>query len=410
MSRGPRGRLVAAGVVTASLAGAAAAQTVDTHGARTFVVGMPRGGARVDRVNLGRSGQCAEALPSSGLRIAWQTPFLGVSISHAPLVDGAGTTFVVGGQGDVVAISHDGTESWRASTGALQPGPAALASDGSVVFVDSNGEAVSVRQGHQRWRRRFGRADAAHPAPLPLEDGGVVVATSHELALLDADGNERARTALPEPATAPLIAAQGHVIVVAGSGTVYSWTLGGELLRVGSFGAPVDQGAALADDHTLLAVTSAHTHLTALDLTRGTATTRAVAAAGLWLGPPATSKGSAEMLWITQTSELVVFLDPSGAELRRAVVATRAPMLSPDGGPVAIVPPPRVPTIVDAAGTAAFVTTDGAGIVGGGAAEMVSDVCPAAGGGAAAGLAPLGRGAFVVACRAGSLVALSGQP
>jgi hypothetical protein len=402
-------RALGAAAIGLLLAGAAAAQTLETRHARTLVVGTPKGGARVDRVNRGRTGQSQDALPASSLRIEWQTAFLGMAIEQAPLVDPAGTTLVVGAQGDVVAIGRDGAEVWRASTNAPQPGPAALLSDGSVVFATGSGDAVAVRQGRLRWSARFGRADSAHPAPLPLEDGGVVVATGRDLAVLDADGNERARATLAEPATAPLISALGRVLVVASSGTVYAWGLGGEPARVGSFGSAVDQGAALVDDHTLVAVTSAHTHLTAVDIERGTTTTRAIAASGLWLGPPATQGGVAHLLALTQVSDLLVALDAAGSEVGRALLGTRPLLLGPDGGPAPLVAPPHAPPIVDAAGVTAFVTSQGAGVASGATVEFAADVCPAASNGAAAGLAPLGAGAFVVACRAGSLVALNGR-
>jgi hypothetical protein len=332
-----------------------------------------------------------------------------MGIDQAPLVDPAGTTLVVGAQGDVVAIGRDGGEVWRAATGAIQPGPAAVLAAGSGVFATGSGDAMAVQQGRLRWRSRFGRADSAHPAPLPLEDGGVVVATGRDLAVLDADGNARARAILPEPATAPLVSALGRVFIVSSSGTVYGWALGGEPARVGSFGSAVDQGAGLVDDHTLVAVTSAHTHLTVVDLVRGTTTTRAIAASGLWLGPPATQGGVAHMLAMTQTSDLLVGLDAAGSEVGRALVGTRPALLGPDGGPAPLVAPPHVPPIVDGAGVVAFTTSQGVGVVSGATVEFVADVCPAASNGTAAGLAPLGAGAFVLACRAGSLVALSGR-
>jgi hypothetical protein len=411
-------RLLLAGVAATSLAvwaGAATndarlamAQTVDTRSARTLVVGTPVGGSRVDRVNAGRTGQAHDPLPASEIRAEWQTPFLGVALEHAPLVDSAGTTYVVGAQGDVIAVGRDGTEAWRATSGATQPGPPALLSDGSVVLVGGAGDAVAVRQGRVRWRTRFGRPEGVRPAPLPLDDGGAVVATARDLAALDADGSERARATLPEPAATPLIAAMGGVVVVSSSGTVYLWSPGGEPTRAGSFGSPPDQGAALLDDHTLVAVTAGHTHLSSVDLARGTTETRAIASSGLWLGPPSTSRGGVTVLMLTQTAELLVTLDGRNTEVSRARLAARQPILGQDGGPIALVPPPHVPPLTDASGTVAFATSEGAGVVSGGAVESLADICPSASGGSVTGLAPLGPGAFVVACRAGSLVAVHG--
>jgi hypothetical protein len=215
---------------------------------------------------------------------------------------------------------------------------------------------------------------------------------------------------LPEPAAAPLVSALGRVMIVTASGAVYAWSVGGEPARVGSFGSPVDQGAALLDDHTLVAVTSGHTHLTTVDLARGTTATRSIASTGLWLGPPATSHGTTHLLELTQTSDLLVSLDGAGTVVSRALLSTRQPLLAADGGPIAIVAPPHVPPIVDSAGVVAFVTSQEIGTAAGAAVESLPDVCAAASNGAAAGLAPLGAGTFVVACRAGTVVAVSGRP
>jgi hypothetical protein len=203
----------------------------------------------------------------------------------------------------------------------------------------------------------------------------------------------------------PLVSALGRVVVVATSGTVYGWGMGGDPARIGSFGSPTDQGAAMVDDHTLVAITSGHTHLTAVDLARGTTTTRAIAATGVWLGPPVTAKGVAHFFALTQTSELVVGFDAAGSEARRAILTSHPALLGPDGGPVAIVVPPHVAPLVDPAGVVAFAGSEGAGIAAAAAVETVADICPAAGGGVSAGLAPLTPGMFVVACRAGSLAA-----
>jgi hypothetical protein len=251
----------------------ARAQPIDVQRARTLVVGAPAGHARTDRLDAARTGRTREALPSAGLRTEWRTS-LGELIEHPPLVDGNGVSYVVGARGEVSAVGPDGTERWHVTTGAMQSGPGTLLSDDTLVFVDAAGEAVAVREGAVRWRLRFGRSDAARPAPLPLADGGVVVATTQDLASLDAEGHERARTTLPEPTTLPLLSALGKVVAVGASGTVWTWTPGApEVTRCGAFGSPVADGAALADDHTLVAVNAAQTHLLAIDLAHPSAAT-----------------------------------------------------------------------------------------------------------------------------------------
>ena len=338
-------------------------------------------------------------------------------------MNAVGETLVVGTRGEVVAISPEGDERWRVSTGAMTPGPSALLSDGTLVFADAAGEAVAVRDGVVRWRVRFGRGDAVHPAPVPLDDGGVVVATTRDLAALDADGRERARVTLPEPAEAPLVAALGKIVAVATTGVVWAWTPGApEATRLGSFGGPVDEAAGQIDDHTLVAIASVNTHQTAVDLVRGTTTPRAALPVGLWRGPPALRGDAATMILLGPTTELAVTVDAAGAETMRVPVATRRIVLGADGGLPVLTAVPHTAPIVDAAGTLAFATTDGAvGVLAAGVLDVVPDACPpafssttrAVPAAPVAGLVPSGPGAFVAACRSGvllSLVAAGGGP
>jgi hypothetical protein len=402
----------------------ARAQPIDVQRARTLVVGTPGGRARTDRLDAARTGRVRESLPQAGLRTEWRSS-LGELIEHAPLVDAGGVSYVVGARGEVSAVGPDGTERWHVTTGAMQSGPSTLLSDDTLVFVDAAGEAVAVRDGSVRWRLRFGRGDAARPAPLPLADGGVVVATTQDLAVLDAEGHERARTTLLEPTTSPLLSALGKVVAIGASGTVWTWTPGApEATRGGAFGSPIADGAALADDHTLVAVSAAQTHLLAIDLAHPSAAmTRAVNPAGLLLGPPAMRGSTAHLLATTLTTDLAVAFDPSGSETLRTAIGNHPPPLAPDGGAAVLVAPPHTAPLVDADGTMAFATADGSiGVATAAGSELLSDACPAAPSaavlvGAASrlpslppvvGLAPLESGAFVAACASGTLVAIRG--
>jgi hypothetical protein len=394
----------------------ALAQDIDGQRPKTLVVGMPPGAVRMDRLDGARTGSTRETLPTTGLRTEWRYS-LGEPIEHAPLVDAAGLRYVVGVHGAVSSLGRDGSERWRAATGAMQPGPAALLSDDTLVFVDVAGEAVAVRTGAVRWRLRFGRSDAARPAPLPLLDGGVVVATTQDLALVDAEGHLRARVTLPEPTTSPLVAARGKVVAVAASGTVWTWTPGApEAARVASFGTPIADGAALADEHTLVAVSGGQTQLLAVDLDHpaATAQTRAVAPAGLLLGPPAMLRSAAYLLMTTPTADLAVAFDASGAELFRTALGVHPPPVAPDGGPGVLVASPRAAPLVDASGAVAFATADGAvGVATPAGSEVVTDTCPVLASmvgrvPAVVGLAPLQTDALLAACASGSVVALRG--
>jgi PQQ-like domain len=415
------GVLAAAGALAWAVAPSGArGQTLDVARPAVFTSGTPAAGARVPRVDAARTGFSRSPLPASQVHTMWHTS-VGLIVEQVPLVDEQGTIYVVGNRGEIVALAADGEERWRLTTGAAQPGPTALLADRTLVFVDGAGEALAVRDGAVQWRTRFGRGGTGRLPPVPLDDGGVVVGTSHELALLDATGHTRARTVLPEISNAPLVAALGKIVVVGASGAVWSWVPGApEPVRVGTFGAAIDGGAALADDHTAIAVIAGQPRLVALDLWTGTATLRSAAPAGVWLGPPALRAGGAYFVALSSTAELALAVDASGAELGRTLLTMHPPSLG-DAGAAPSAAPPHTAPLVDAAGTLAFATTDGSvGVVASLATatptlELVADACPVSAGPSrndapVAGLAPLPPGAFVAACTTGTVVAVGSGP
>jgi hypothetical protein len=432
--RGVIGWVTASAWLTSAMV-VARAQPIDVERPTTLVIGVPAG-SRTDRVDVARTGFSRAPLPAGGLHTEWRAA-TGALLEHAPVVDARGWAYVVGARGEAVAIARDGTERWRAPTGGTDPGPAALLSDDTLVFVDAAGDAIGVRQGAVRWRSHVGGPDSAPAGPLPLDDGGVVVTAAHDLALLDRDGGERARTRLPEPAAASLLWVAGRVVVVGASGAVWTWVPGAtEPLRVASFGAATAGGAALQGDHTLLAVVARQSTLAAVDLRAPDrpAVVRAVAPAGLWLGPPAVRGDTAIVAMLGPAGEVALALDAAGRELGGALLAGRPPPTRADAGAPAgtgLV----APLLVDAAGTLAFATfSGGVGVgalrPGGGASggspgapqgdgtlEVLGDACPSPGGVLAflsgappsvAGIAPLPSGSLVVACHSGTLVAIQG--
>jgi hypothetical protein len=398
------------------VAGVGRGQPFDPLRPQTVVVGLPSSGARVDRIDAARSGLSRTALPTSELQTSWRRS-LGFPIELAPLVDGEGGVFITGARGDVVALSSTGEERWRSLTFAQRPGPAALLSDGALVFADSTGQAWAVAGGIVRWHTFFGRPGTSHPAPLALEDGGVIVATSHEIAMLDASGQQRARTTLPEAVTGPLLSALGRVVFLTASGSVWTWAPGApEPARIGRFDASVDGGAVLADDHTLVGLTAGRTKLSAFDLVQGVCSVRATAMGGHWLGPPALHGTTTYMRFVSAGADSAVALDESGSEVGRALIGTHAPQPN-DGGPNGGVGMTS-PLLVDPFGTIAFATSTGSvGVVADlthpeAVVDLVANACPTSlegvgqGEGPVAGLAPLVSDALVVACRSGTVFAI----
>ena len=414
------------------------AQRIDPRRPASFVVGPPAGPSPMQRVDGRRSGMAKQALPGGALRVAWRKA-IGSSIDQPALAGAGGSIAVVTTRGDVIFLDEAGEEEAHVAVGAGSVGPAVMTSDGTVVFATSGGDVVGVRRtngalgykgalsykaAHQRPRfsTRIGGLwnNRAAPAPLALDDGGVVVASSSELVVLDAEGNVRARAALAEPVAAPLLASGDKVVAVGASGAVFGWTPGREPARLGSFGAPIDGGAAFADATTLLAVIETN-HLVELDVARGVRSTRAIAAQGLYLGPPSVRPGPngtsiATVLAVTSTRGFVVSVDGAGKEILRAPIETRMPLVLADGGPAPLVAPTQhVGPLVDSRGAVAFASTDGhvGAVAPEGAVETIADSpCSRAGktAGSVAGLTPVGRGGFVVTCLDGGVVVRGAGP
>jgi hypothetical protein len=404
---------------------AARAQAVDVARAHSFVSGSPPGDARADRGGGGRTGLVHERLPAGRLVVEWRAP-LGIALRRAPVIGPDGDIEVASTEGEVVTLASDGTERARVTTGASDPSPLALLAAGDLVFVDGAGEAVGVRAGRTTFRSRFGRAGAVGPGPLPMEDGGVIVATEHEMALLDATGVERARTTLVDPIRAPLVSARGHILAITTGGAVWSWRPGALAAeRVAAFGGPVDGGAVLAGDGTLLGALAEQGLIVAVDLVQRTSTVLAATSEGLWLGPPSIAGGVVFVPLLTAGAEMVVGIGPSGNEISRVVLGGRAGGPTVDAGPIPLAVPPHTPPLVDAWGTFFFATF--AGDIGAASdvrsanasVELLADVCgsrePTRGGArqptpdpAVVGLAASGAGRVVAACADGTVVAIRG--
>jgi hypothetical protein len=397
------------------------AQRVDPRRPGVFVVGAPGGASPTVRGDGRRSGSTSDVLPSGVLRIPWRKT-LGNSVEQPALAGADGTIAIVTStRGEVIFLDSDGEEKGRVTTGNTSAGLATMTSDGTIVFTTSTGDAVGIRRTSPRPRfvTRIGGERNTRAAPLSLDDGGVVVATASDLVVLDSEGNVRSRVSLPESPAAPLLASGDKVVAVTTTGAVYGWTPGREPVRLGSFGAPIDGGAALADSNTLVAVIEGN-HLVDLDLARGARSTRSIAAQGLYLGPPSvrgTSSPSgtttlASVLAMTTTRAFVVSIDAAGQEAVRAPIATLTPQTLADGGPAPLVAPAHTGPLVDPRGAIAFAAPDGhVGMIGPEGAvdtlgELICTRTPRTSG--VAGLTALSRGAFVVTCENGAVAKIVG--
>ncbi len=413
------GAIVAAAAAVAAMATLhdAEAQRIDPRRPTVLVVGTPPGASPMQRVDARRTGVAKAPLPSGPLRIAWRKT-TGLTLDQPALSGADGTLAVVSVRGDVSFLDTDGDERATVKVGAAQVGPAAMTSDGTVVYMTSAGDVVGVRRPspQPRFSTRIGGERNVRAAPLSLDDGGVVIATMTDLVVLDSEGNVRSRVGLPETPAAPLVAAGDKVLAITSSGTVYGWAPGREPVRLGSFGAPIDGGAVLTEGGALVAVIEGN-HLAEVDIVRGGRSTRSISSQGLYLGPPSVRSGSsgtstATLLALTQSHGFVLTLDPSGQELLRAPIASFTPTVLPDGGAPPLVAPPHVGPLVDTRGAVAFAATDGhIGVVGPeGAVDTIGELlCTKGVRSGVVGLTPFGAGSFAVTCDGGIVARITGR-
>jgi hypothetical protein len=381
--------------------------------------------------------------------VAWRRS-VGPSIEHAPLVTREGKILVLTGRSDLVELDGEGTEQGRVALGGGPLGPGSILSDGTVVTINTAGEAVGVRGSGVRFRTRVGdRGMIVKVAPLALDDGGVVVANgvrgavadrfASEFAVLDAEGRVRSRARVPEQIVWPLVSTDHGIAGVSANGGIYLWSPGSNPTRVASFGGMLEGGAAAVDGNTLVGVVDAG-RLVTVDLVHGVAKVSAVAGSGgagggALLGPPSAVGGTLFAFEMTPASTRVVTVDRTGRTATFPIAAF-APTLQADGTFAPLVAPVRTAMIVDASATVAFAGPDGhVGVaLAGGMTELGEVICgrgappptpssaagaqgqghPAAAGlrpsAGFAGMASVGPGVFLVACEAGSLLEVRSDP
>src|SRR4029079_8299001 len=92
----------------------------------------------------------------------------GLTLEQPALSGADGTLAVVSVRGDVMFLDEAGEERGSVKVGAAQVGPAAMTSDGTVVYATSSGDVVGVRRPypHPRFTTRIGGERNNRTAPL----------------------------------------------------------------------------------------------------------------------------------------------------------------------------------------------------------------------------------------------------
>lgn len=406
---------LATGAIVATAASYAIAQRVDARRPTTLVVGAAPGPAPTVRVDAQRSGLSRVAFPKPPLKIDWRKT-VGSTIDQSPLAQDD-ALIVLTGRGEVYWYASDGSELGKVFLSNGSAGSPVLLSDGTVVVLGTSGDVVGVRRGesspHFRVNLGSDRPSAQRTSPLALLDGGFAIVYGNDLIILDGEGNVRARTTAPEAPDGPLVSADGKIYFSTAGGVVYSWNAGRDVIRVGSFGGPIDGGMALDGSRTAFAVVD-QSRLVALDLAKGVPLPRATMQLGAYLGPVAVRNGNVSLMAAVPGRTFALTIDPNGQETLR--VPLTAPSLSfltvGDGGVATFTIPAHTGLVVDGSGAIAYASPEGAiGVIdASGVAQSLGETpCQKGSGRGVTAIVPTGPGALTVACASGTLVRIVGS-
>lgn len=355
------------------------------------MVGPPRGAAPMQRIDGARSGKSQSALPTAP-RVLWRARIQG-GIAHPAVVDERGSVVVSSPIAVVTELGANGKTAWAARTGSSPPAVApVLTSDGTRVVLTDAGDLLGF---DPNGRQRFAvplrvPASAAAADPLPLADGGLVVAGGRHVLRLDRGGSTRTRARVDANAVA-LLARGSATLIVTDRGDVYEWRSGAEPSKLGSFGGGVS-GAALHGSRLIAVVDGKR--LVDLDLVTSTRHERVEIPRGLG-GPPALgADGSTRVVTL---DGLLLAHDRTGKETLR--VALEPPTVLGDAGATGFASSASPPVIVDAKGNVGFVRPGlDAGVV-----DPAGSIHAATGAACLdpVGVTPAGPDRMLLACRSG---------
>jgi hypothetical protein len=377
----------------------ALAELVDPALAQRRVIGAPAGHAPMHRVDTTRSGRAKQTLPRRP-RVLWRARLPG-GIEHPVSVDERGSLLVAGAPGQLTELDARGKVRSTVRLGSAAACPPVLTSDGTRMIVNAGGELVAIDSaGRVRFRRALPVAFVRGAAPpLPLDDGGLVVAVGGAVLRLEPNGDVRERADVGGEVKS-LLARNGASLIATERGDVFEWKPPAAPTKLGTFGGNVD-GAALCGNGRLCGIVDGE-RLIELKLASGARHVRVPGAALVLRGPPALLANGETR--VVSADGLLLGHDATGKELLRvALEPTRA------GGDAGTPLPPSQlaapPTIVDAEGRSGFVRP----WLEAGTVSADGEVALASGAscGDPIDVAPAGRGRMVVACRSGLLWMLS---
>jgi hypothetical protein len=267
----------------------------------------------------------------------------------APVVDSEGAILTANTQGVLTQIDARGVLGWQAELGAAPASAPVILSDLGIVVVTATGEAVAwTPAGQRRWAAELPSRAKTLPAPLPREDGSLVLAVDYTLVRLDPTGETRLQVTVPELPVA-LLEYGDTTLVVEEQGRVQVWAMDGHLETLGSLGGPVRASAVLAGEHLIAPVGDGK--LMDLELRTGRRGERWPGSKARVLTAPAVSPPGK---LTAVDSEGILLIEPAPARAPLQVPLATSPARGGLAGPPQA-SPLWLPPVVDEQGTAIVV-------------------------------------------------------
>ncbi len=299
-------------------------QARDTNRVQVLSVGRSAALADSDGLDASNSNQSRTRFPKAP-ELSWRARLPG-GIGQAPVSDEAGNLIIVHTEPRLSKLDGKGRTLWSERLPSEASCAPALLSDGSILIVTREAEALSFSaNGAQQARGRVPFSDPRRRTlAIATHSGGALISSGSELVELDARAHIVRQTQLRGNACA-LLASGSDLIAVSDAGVVERGHPTGDFELVGGFGGNVNDGAALRAGK-VLAIVDTHKWL-ALDLTSGRVTPLALDAASILSGPAA--------LFETRGGALIVdngfisLRDRDGTETLRVAIGAGGPSFDP---------------------------------------------------------------------------------
>ena len=317
-------RLRALSVVCSLALSSSASSAHDANRVHTLIVGRGSALAACDGLNASNDNRARGRFPLNP-ELAFRVRLPGGS-GQAPASDAAGDLIIAHVEPRLSKLDAKGRTLWSERLPSEASCAPVLTSDGSILIVTRDGDALLFSSaGRLEKRRALPVADPRrHTLAIPTASGGALVACGSDLLQLDREAQIVRQTSGKGNISA-LAESSAGLVAVGENGSVELGRASGDFTLAGSFGGAVPEGAAVQAGK-VLAVVDAHRWLS-LDLSTGQVVTLASDAALAFSGPAAVLETGGAAL--VADSGFVSLRARDGAETQRVLISAARQAVDP---------------------------------------------------------------------------------